>query len=232
MADVSGTATDGLDDLVGLRDGFDQTWRGYDPRQVDRFLDHLDTEMDTLINDRDAAYRRCHDAELRLAVLRAENDRLREVIDSVTRTPIDREGLDIRLTRMVELAEAQVAEAALSAADIRDNHRRADEAHTARLREQEDQVRAACERIERDFTIALRSRRAEAAREIDALLAEAAADREAAAEELAAATALRAAADLAAATAPRSATERAEAKRPPLAVIIPEQRDGTLVETG
>jgi DivIVA domain-containing protein len=151
---------DGLDDLVAVvaGAGFDQVWRGYDPRQVDRFLDRLDVDIDSLIVERDDACRRRRQLTDQLAAAQAENHRLREIIDSVCRTPVDRTGLEGRLVRMVELAEAEAMEATRTAEGDR---RRATEEHVAELRRRQDQVHSACERIEQDFVVALRSRRAE-----------------------------------------------------------------------
>jgi cell division septum initiation protein DivIVA len=103
-------AVEGREDIVPLRTDFDRAWRGYDIRQVREYVLGIEAELRLLISDRDAAAANAEDLARQLEEQRTENDRLREKIDRIARTPIEPDGLSERLLRMVELAEDEATE--------------------------------------------------------------------------------------------------------------------------
>jgi colicin import membrane protein len=103
-------AVEAREDLVPIRTDFDRAWRGYDTRQVREYVLGIEAELRLLISDRDSAAANAEDLARQLEEQRSENDRLREKVDRIARTPIEPDGLSERLLRMVELAEDEAAE--------------------------------------------------------------------------------------------------------------------------
>jgi cell division septum initiation protein DivIVA len=153
-------AVDVREDLVPLRTDFDRTWRGYDTRQVREYVLGVETELRLLISDRDAAAANAEDLARQLEELRTENDRLREKVDRVARTPIEPDGLSERLLRMVELAEEESAEITERARASAERSWAAAEKAGRRLRERHEKLVAE-----------LDARRREMAEEHDQLMA-------------------------------------------------------------
>jgi colicin import membrane protein len=127
-------------ELVPLRIGFDVVLRGYRRDQVKRFVRESEAETRLLTADRDAAVARAEELAQQLEEQRSDNDRLRERLDLVCRTPIDADALTERLKRMLELARdeaAEITERARAAAE--DTWASAEQAG-ARLRERYERM--------------------------------------------------------------------------------------------
>ncbi|WP_052373166.1 DivIVA domain-containing protein [Amycolatopsis taiwanensis] len=133
-------AVDAREDLVPLRTDFDRAWRGYDTRQVREYVLGIESELRLLISDRDAAAANAEDLARQLEELRSENDRLREKVDRVSRTPIEPDGLSERLLRMVELAEDEAAEITERARAAAERSWAAAEQAGRRLRERHERM--------------------------------------------------------------------------------------------
>lgn len=98
------------DELVPLRTDFDVVLRGYERGQVQRYVQSVETDLRLLATDRDAAIARSEDLARELDALRAENARLRQRVDRISRAPIAPDALPERLRRMAELAHEEAAE--------------------------------------------------------------------------------------------------------------------------
>jgi DivIVA domain-containing protein len=134
------TGLDTHEDLVPLRTDFDRSWRGYDTRQVREYVARVELDLRLVISDRNAAAASAEDLARQLEELRCENDRLREKVDRVSRSPIEADGLSERLLRMVELAEDEAAEITERARAAAERSWAAAEHSAQRLRERHERL--------------------------------------------------------------------------------------------
>ncbi|QUH00569.1 cellulose-binding protein [Saccharopolyspora erythraea] len=102
-------------ELVPLKADFDTVWYGFRRSQVKFYLQQTEAEVRMLTEDRDSALSQVADLSAQLEQSRAEIESLRAQLDSVSRTPIDEEGLSDRMRRMVRLANDEAAEVVASA---------------------------------------------------------------------------------------------------------------------
>jgi colicin import membrane protein len=123
-------------------------WRGYSRKQVDKRLGDLRAELRELAADREVVVSQSEELAKLLEEARAENRELRSRVDRISRSPVELDGLANRLVRMVELAKEE-------SADLSERARTADEQAERRRRQ-----------IERDFELAMATRRAEVARDL------------------------------------------------------------------
>lgn len=131
---------DARDDLVPLRTDFDRAWRGYEMRQVREYVLSVEADLRLVISDRDAAATSAEDLARQLEELRSENDRLRDKIDRIARSPLEADGLSERLLRMVELAEDEAAEITERARASAERSWAAEEKSSRRLRERHERM--------------------------------------------------------------------------------------------
>lgn len=127
-------------DLVPLRADFDVVWRGYDKRQVRRYVEGAEAELRVLAVDRDAAVARADDLARQLESARSEIRDLRERVDRISRTPIEPDALTERLRRMAELAHEEAAEVTTRARAVAEHHWATAERAATRLRERSDRL--------------------------------------------------------------------------------------------
>ncbi|MGC7098645.1 hypothetical protein ACPZ19_28575 [Amycolatopsis lurida] len=137
---------------------FGVVWRGYHRGQVEQCLDELRTELAEAVASHEAAVSQVEDLEKQVAVLLEDNQELQEALDRVCQTPIEPDGLTERLRHMMELAR-------LEATEIR---------ATAHAQRERDEQRR--KQTELDFELAMSARRREALHRIEVQKAEAAAE--------------------------------------------------------
>jgi colicin import membrane protein len=145
-------------DLVPPGYRFDVVWRGFNRRQVTKYLD---IELGMLATDRDAAVATVCDLVGLLEQNRAETDVLRERLDRVCRAPLSPAAVDERLHRLAELAHD---EATAIVAKARETAERLQVTSLERIRHQEERAERKRQQIEDDFLIAMAARRAESMR--------------------------------------------------------------------
>ncbi|SFB64401.1 hypothetical protein SAMN05216266_1439 [Amycolatopsis marina] len=134
------TAIDSRGDMVPLPAEFDREWRGFNRSQVLSYVDSVEAELRLVAADRDAAVARAEQFVRHLDDLRAENDQLRERIDRICRTPIEPDGLQDRMRRMVELAREEAAEIIARARAVAEESWASAEQAANRLRERYDRL--------------------------------------------------------------------------------------------
>ncbi|TDQ00440.1 metallopeptidase [Labedaea rhizosphaerae] len=134
------TSTASREELVPLHTDFDVVVRGYDRGQVQHYVAAVEAELRLLATDRDAAVSWAEDLTRQLEQARSQNDRLREQLDRICRTPIDPDALTERLRRRVELAHAEATE-------ITTRARAAAEESWATTRDATDRLRQRHERL-------------------------------------------------------------------------------------
>lgn len=127
-------------DLVPLRADFDVVWRGYDKRQVRRYVEGAEAELRVLAVDRDAAVARADDLARQLESARSEIRDLRDRVDRISRTPIEPDALTERLRRMAELAHEEATEITTRAQAVAEHHWATAERAATRLRERSDRL--------------------------------------------------------------------------------------------
>lgn len=86
---------------------FRVTWRGYDRNEVRKHVSGLLEALQATAADRDAAAEYVRSQSRELAALRTENEKLRQRLDRVCRTPVETDGLSERLWHMVDLAQRE-----------------------------------------------------------------------------------------------------------------------------
>lgn len=127
-------------DLVPLRADFDVVWRGYDKRQVRRYVEAVEAEVRVLAVDRDAAVARADDLARQLEATRSEIRELRDQVDRISRTPIEPDALTERLRRMAELAHEEAAEITDRARAMAEHHWMTAERAVTRVRERSERL--------------------------------------------------------------------------------------------
>lgn len=134
------TAIDSRGDVVPLPADFDREWRGFSRAQVNSYVDSVEAELRLVAADRDAAVSRAEQLVRRLDDLRAENEQLQQRIDRICRTPIEPDGLQDRMRRMVELAREEAAEIIGRAKAVAEDSWVSAEQAATRLRERYDRL--------------------------------------------------------------------------------------------
>lgn len=134
------TATDSRGDVVGLPANFDREWRGFNRGQVRSYVDTMEEELRLVAADRDAAVERAERLVRLLDDLRAENEQLQERIDRICRTPIEPDGLQERMRRMVELAREEAAEIIARAKGVAEDNWESAERAALLLQERYDRL--------------------------------------------------------------------------------------------
>lgn len=95
--------------LVPLKPGFDRVLGGFRKSQVRYYVEHAESEIQIITEDRDAALAQVDALVTRLESTMSDAAELRAQVDELTRAPVDTEALPHRLRRMVELAEQEAA---------------------------------------------------------------------------------------------------------------------------
>lgn len=98
------------DRYIAAGSAFAVTRRGYDPVQVDNYLQHVDAQLRMLAADRDAAVEQTGQLTQQINVTWAEMDRLRGQLRRLSAPPQSVEGMSERLQSMLKLAQDEVAE--------------------------------------------------------------------------------------------------------------------------
>lgn len=104
------TAVRGVEGRAVSRSEFGTALLGYDPVQIRQYLREVETERRQLIADRDAAVEHAEEMVRLLTHERSSNRDLQARLDRVCRSPIEPDGLQERLWRMVVLANDEAAE--------------------------------------------------------------------------------------------------------------------------
>ncbi len=104
---------------------FRVTWRGFDRDEVRKHVRELLDALHAVTADRDAAAEYVRSQSVELAALRQENEKLRQRLDRVCRTPLEIDGLSERLWHMVDLAQRE-AQDILTGAQAEADRRRAE----------------------------------------------------------------------------------------------------------
>lgn len=123
-----------------MQTGFDVVLRGYDRKQVRRFVRDTEAETRLLAADRDAAVARVEELAQQLEQLRSDNDQLRAKLDRVCRTPIEPDALTERLRRMLELVRDEATEITARAQAAAEETWASAERSGARLRERYERM--------------------------------------------------------------------------------------------
>jgi cell division septum initiation protein DivIVA len=164
------TAIDSSGDVLSRRTDFDREWRGFSRGQVLSYVDNVEAELELLTADRDAAVSRAEELVRHLDQLRAQNAQLQERLDRVCRSPIEPDGLQDRLRRMVELAREESDEIIARAQAVAEDSWASAEQAAIRLRERYERLDGELDsyrhRVEGDFELAMAERRNEAMRAV------------------------------------------------------------------
>ncbi|EID55708.1 hypothetical protein [Saccharomonospora xinjiangensis] len=141
-------------------DEFRVTWRGYDRDEVRKLVRGLREALQAVTADRDAAAEYVRFQSRELAGLRDENQKLRQRLDRVCRTPVETDGLSERLWHMVDLAQREAREV------LADAHAEADRRRAA-LDKREAELEARRAELESQHRETVRQFKAEAAAEAE-----------------------------------------------------------------
>ena len=102
------TQSDALSIMSESQRDFDTAMRGYDRRQVDDHLAHVDEDLRAAAGERDAATARSADLAAQLASSQAQIESLRRQLRSAT-TSVDESNLDPAVRQILDVAQADAA---------------------------------------------------------------------------------------------------------------------------
>lgn len=139
---------------------FRVTWRGYDRDEVRNYVRGLLEALRAADADREAAADYVRSQSRELAALRAENEKLRQRLDRVCRTPVETDGLSERLWHMVDLAQRE-------ASDILNDANAEAERRRAELDKREEELQARRVELEAQHRELVRQLKADAAAEAE-----------------------------------------------------------------
>ena len=142
-----------VQELVPLRTGFDVVLRGYRRGQVRRYVRAVEEEVRLLTADRDANADLAESLTAEVEQLRAQNARLTQQIDAMSRTPVSPDAVPPRLRRMVELAKEEAAEITARAQAAAEHSWAAAEEAAGRLRARYADALAEMDRTRREVEI-------------------------------------------------------------------------------